>query len=191
MNWAVDVYKRQVQTGAAAGRKDALRFLIAPPVHAVTPFAGPAEKRHIVAGVVGKFPVKMPDHQALHCKNTRVGVCHGDQLCQPIRFGKSVIVEQNHIGSFGQANSGVHSSGKTGVMIIFYKGVPLVPHITFGNRKTFVRRAVVHDDQFKVLLCLGPHRFDRVTMPPGSIEVGNYDARFQSVSSSVLRLHSV
>ena len=45
----------------------------------------------------GQLPVEVSDHQALHCKDFRVGLSGADQLFQPLGFGKGIVVEQHHI----------------------------------------------------------------------------------------------
>ena len=58
-------------------------------------------------------------HQAADRKNFRVGVGGFDQLRQPIRLRKGVVVEQRHVLAFGNRNALVHRMGKAGVPGVF------------------------------------------------------------------------
>ena len=97
------VYEAAVAAGAAA----------------IAGLAGKAHPCYIVPGIIGQFPLKVPDHQALHRKNFGVGIGGAQKFCQPLRLGKGVVVEQHHILALRPGNALIHRVGKAGVASVF------------------------------------------------------------------------
>ena len=121
----------------------------------------------------------MPDHQALHRKSARLGIRHGNELCQPVRLCKGIVVEQHHIFAFCQADARVHRCGKAGVCLVLHQRVARAAHIAAGNGQALVCGAVVDDDKFKVLLRLRPDRFNGIAQPARAVQIRYYNTCFQ------------
>ena len=151
-----------VQCCAAAGREDALLLGVAADAAAIAGLAGKAHPCYIVPGVIGQLPLKVPDHQALHRKNFRVGISGAQKLGQPLRLGKGVVVEQHHILALRPGNALIHCVGKAGVASVFDQGEVGAGAVAARLRKTFVGGAVVHHDQVKILLGLGVDGLDGI-----------------------------
>ena len=151
-----------VQCCAAAGREDALLLGVAAGAASIAGLAGKAHPCYIVPGVIGQLPLKVPDHQALHCKNFRVGIGGAQKLGQPLRLGKGVVVEQHHILALRPGNALIHCVGKAGVASVFDQGKVGAGAVAARLRKTFVGGAVVHHDQVKILFGLGVDGLDGV-----------------------------
>ena len=151
-----------VQCCAAAGREDALLLGVAAGAASIAGLAGKAHPCYIVPGVIGQLPLKVPDHQALHCKNFRVGISGAQKLGQPLRLGKGVVVEQHHILALRPGNTLIDRVGKTGVASVFDQGEVGAGAVAARLRKTFVGGAVVHHDQVKILFGLGVDGLDGV-----------------------------
>ena len=158
-----------VQRRAAAGRKDAARALVAAGFQPVAALAGKAQQRDIVPGVVGQFGFVIAQHQAAHGKNALVGFGRAQQLGQPLRFGKSVVVEQRDVFAFGNGDALVDRVGKTGVFAVFDQRIARAAAVAARDGKALVGRTVVDDDQLKVRLGLRPDGFDRIPQPPGAV----------------------
>ena len=151
-----------VQCCAAAGREDTLLLGVAADAAAIAGLAGKAHPCYIVPGVIGQLPLKVPDHQALHCKNFRVGISGAQKLSQPLRLGKGIVVEQHHILALRPGNTLIDRVGKTGVASVFDQGEVGAGAVAARLRKTFVGGAVVHHDQVKILFGLGVDGLDGV-----------------------------
>ena len=95
-------------------------------------------------------------------KNFGVGLGGADQLRQPLGFGKGIVVEQHHVLAVGQSNALIHRVGKAGVAAVFDQGKVGAGAIAARLRQAFVRGAVVHYDQVKILLGLGVDGLDGV-----------------------------
>ena len=111
-----------VQRCAAAGREDALLLCVAADAAAIAGLAGKAHPCHIVPGIIGQFPLKVPDHQTLHRKDLGVRIGGAQKLGQPLRLGKGVVVEQYHILALRPGNALIHCVGKAGVASVFDQG---------------------------------------------------------------------
>ena len=151
-----------VQCCAAAGREDALLLGVAAGAASIAGLAGKAHPCYIVPGVIGQLPLKVPDHQALHCKNFRVGIGGAQKLGQPLRLGKGVVVEQHHILALRPGNALIHCVGKTGVASVFDQGKVGAGAVAAGLFQTFIGGTVVHHDQVKILFGLGVDGLDGV-----------------------------
>ena len=110
----------------------------------------------------------MADHQALHGKDALVRLSQGDQLGQPVRLGKGVVVEQYNIFPVGRADTLVHREREAGVAAVLDQGVARPSLVAAGDGQALVRRTVVHHDQFKILLRLRPDGFDGIPQPAGA-----------------------
>ena len=126
-----------------------------------------------IARVVRQMRLIVAQHQAAHGKNAGVGVGGAQKLRQPGRLGKGVVVKQRHILAFCQRNALVDGMRKAGVLGIFNQRIARMPLVAAGNGKAFVGGAVVHDDQFKVLLGLPPDALNRIAQPAGAVQVGD------------------
>ena len=82
-----------VQCCAATGRKNTAGLLVAAGFQAVAALAGKAQNRHIISGVIGQFRLVIAQHQAGYRKNLRVALSGFQQLFQPVRFGKGIVIE--------------------------------------------------------------------------------------------------
>ena len=167
-----------VERRTAAGREDAPALCVAAGAAAITGLAGKAHPCDIIARVVGQLPVKVTDHQALHCKNFRVGLGGADELGQPLGLGKGVVVEQHHVLAVGQSNALIHRVGKAGVGAVFNEGEIFAAAIAAGLLQTFVGGAVVHHDKPEALLSLGVDRLDGILEPALAVDVRDHDGRF-------------
>ena len=176
-----------VQRCAAAGRKDTLLLCVAAGAAAIAGLAGKAHPCHIVPGIIGQFPLKVPDHQALHRKNFGVGIGGAQKLGQPLRLGKGVVVEQHHIFALRPGNALIHCVGKAGVAPVFDQGKVGAGAVAARLRKTFIGGTVVHHDQVKILLSLGVDGLDGVLQPALAVDVWDNDGRFYHKSYSCFR----
>ena len=167
-----------VERRTAAGREDAPTLCVAAGAAAITGLAGKTHPCDIIARVVGQLPVKVTDHQALHCKNFRVGLGGADELGQPLGLGKGVVVEQHHVLAVGQSNALIHRVGKAGVGAVFNEGEIFAAAIAAGLLQTFVGGAVVHYDEPEALLSLGVDRLDGILEPALAVDVRDHDGRF-------------
>ena len=122
----------------------------------------------------------MADHQALHREDLFVGLGRLDQAGQPVGFGEGVVVEQHHIFAFRRADALVHRVGKAGVACVADERVARAALVALRDGQALVRRAVVDDDQLKILLGLRPDRLDRIAQPAGAVQVRDDDARFHA-----------
>ena len=175
-----------VERRPAAGREDALLLCVAAGKAAVAGLAGKAHPGDIVPGVVGQLPLKVADHQALDREDALVAVGGADQLFQPVGFGKSVVVEQDHILAVGQGNALVHRVGKAGVLPVFDQGEVGPAAVAAGLLEALVGGTVIHHDEVEVLFGLGVDRLDGVFQPALAVDIGNDDGCFHS--RSCLRL---
>ena len=127
---------------------------------------------------VGQLPVEVSDHQALHCKDFRVGLSGADQLFQPLGFGKGIVVEQHHIFTVRQRNALIHCMGKSGIGAVFDEGEIFAAAIAAGLLKAFVGGTVVHHNEPEVLFGLGIDRLDRILQPALAVDIRDHDSRF-------------
>ena len=172
-----------VQRCAAAGREDALLLGVAAGAASIAGLAGKAHPCYIVPGVIGQLPLKVPDHQALHRKNFRVGISGAQKLGQPLRLGKGVVVEQHHILALRPGNTLIDRVGKTGVASVFDQGEVGAGTVAARLRKTFIGGTVVHHDQVKILFGLGVDGLDGVLQPALAVDIGDDDGCFAHSSS--------
>ena len=174
-----------VEGRAAAGREDALLLCVAAGPAAVAGLAGKAHPGDVVARIVGQFPVKVADHQALHRKDLRVRLGGTDELGQPLGLGKGVVVEQHHIFAVGQGDALVHRVGKAGVGAVFDEGEVLTAAVAAGLLQAFVGGAVVHHDELEALLGLGVDRLDGILQPALAVDIRDNDRRFNHKYSCI------
>ena len=167
-----------VERRTAAGREDALLPGVAACAAAIAGLAGKAHPGDIIAGIVGQLPVKVSDHQALHCKDFRVGLSGADQLFQPLGFGKGIVVEQHHIFTVRQRNALIHCMGKAGIGAVFDEGEIFAAAVAAGLLKAFVGGTVVHHNEPEVLFGLGIDRLDGILEPALAVDVRDHDGRF-------------
>ena len=172
-----------VQCCAAAGREDALLLGVAAGAASIAGLAGKAHPCYIVPGVIGQLPLKVPDHQALHRKNFRVGISGAQKLGQPLRLGKGVVVEQHHILALRPGNALIDGVGKAGVASVFDQGEVGAGTVAARLRKTFIGGTVVHHDQVKILFGLGVDGLDGVLQPALAVDIGDDDGCFAHSSS--------
>ena len=176
-----------VQRCAAAGREDALLLCVAAGAAAIAGLAGKAHPCYIVPGIIGQFPLKVPDHQALHRKNFGVGIGGVQKFCQPLRLGKGVVVEQHHIFALRPGNALIDGVGKASVAPVFDQGKVGAGAVAAGLFQTFIGGTVVHHDQVKILLSLGVDGLDGVLQPALAVDVWDNDGRFYHKSYSCFR----
>ena len=171
-----------VERRAAAGRKDPAGLLVAAGFQPVAPLAGKPQDGHIIPGVVGQFGLIVAQHQAGHRKNFRVGPGGFQQFGQPVRLGEGVVVEQRHVFAAGDGDALVHCVGKAGVAVVLDQGVAVAAAVAARDLPAFVGGTVVNNDQFKVLLGLGPDGFYGIPQPARAVQVGDDDRGFHGFS---------
>ena len=176
-----------VQCCAAAGREDTLLLGVAADAAAIAGLAGKAHPCYIVPGIIGQFPLKVPDHQALHRKDLGVRIGGAQKLGQPLRLGKGVVVEQHHIFALRPGNALIHCVGKAGVAPVFDQGKVGAGAVAAGLFQTFIGGTVVHHDQVKILLSLGVDGLDGILQPALAVDVWDNDGRFYHKSYSCFR----
>lgn len=108
-------------------QKNTAGLLVAAGFQAIAALAGKAQNRHIISGVIGQFRLVIAQHQAGYRKNLRVALSGFQQLFQPVRFGKGIVIEQGHILAFGHGDALVDSMGKTGILAVFDQVVAGLP----------------------------------------------------------------
>ena len=132
----------------------------------------------VITGIVGQLPFKVAEHQALHGKNFGIGLGGADELGQPVGLGKGIVVEHDHILALGPGNALIHGVGEAGVGAVFDQGEVGAAAVAAGLLQTFIGGTVVHDDELKILLCLGIDRLDGVLEPAFAVDVGDDDGCF-------------
>ena len=120
----------------------------------------------------------MADHQALHRKDLGVGFGGADEFGQPLGLRKGVVVEQHHILALGHGDALIHGVGEAGVGAVFDQGEVGAAAVAAGLLQTFIGGTVVHDDEHKILRCLGVDRLDGVLEPAFAVDVGDDDGCF-------------
>ena len=75
-------------------------------------------------------------------------------------------------------NALIHCVGKAGVAPVFDQGKIGAGAVAAGLFQTFIGGTVVHDDELKILLCLGIDRLDGVLEPAFAVDVGDNDGCF-------------
>ena len=167
-----------VERRAAAGREDALLPGVAAGPAAVAGLAGKAHPGDVITGIIGQFSFKVAEHQALHGKNFGIGLGGADELGQPLGLGKGIVVEHDHILALGPGNALIHGVREAGVGAVFDQGEVGAAAVAAGLLQTFIGGTVVHDDELKILLCLGIDRLDGVLEPAFAVDVGDNDGCF-------------
>ena len=169
-----------VEGRAAAGREDALLSGVPAGPASVAGLAGKAHPCDVVAGVVGQLPVEVADHKALDGKDLLVALGGAEQLGQPLRLGKGIVVEQYHELALRPGNALIHGMGEAGVAAVLDEGEVGPAAIAAGLLEALVGGAVVHHDEFEILFGLGVDRLDGVFEPAFAVDVGDDDGRFHS-----------
>ena len=120
----------------------------------------------------------MADHKALDGKDLLVALGGAEQLGQPLRLGKGIVVEQYHELALRPGNALIHGMGEAGVAAVLDEGEVGPAAIAAGLLEALVGGAVVHHDELEVLLGLGVDRLDGVFEPALAVDVGDDDGCF-------------
>ena len=75
-------------------------------------------------------------------------------------------------------NALIHGVGEAGVGAVFDQGEVGATAVAAGLLQTFIGGTVVHDDELKILFCLGIDRLDGVLEPAFAVDVGDDDGCF-------------
>ena len=171
-----------VEGRTAAGREDALLLGVPAGTAAVAGLAGKTHPCDVIACVVGQLPVEVAYHEALDGKNFGVALGHADELGQPFRLCKGVVVEQDDELAFCPGNALIDRMGKAGVGAVFNQGEVRAVTVAPCLREAFVGGTVVHHDEFEVLLRLGVDRLDGIFQPALAVDVRDDDGRFYHIT---------
>ena len=170
-----------VEGRAAAGREDALLSGVPAGPASVAGLAGKAHPCDIVAGVVGQLPVEVADHKALDGENFGVALGGAEQLGQPLRLGKGVVIKEDHELALRPGDALVDRMGEAGVLAVFNEGEVGPGAVTAGLGQALVGGAVVHHDELKILLGLGVDGLNGILEPALAVDVGDDDGCFHSL----------